>query len=881
MNKNAIKKYAVWARRELIERIAQRAMRYGITAENAENLFMQNAERRTVNGVVLTSTEVRQCQALLHRMHVAGFSQVIEEVAYTWFNRFAALRFMEVNGYLPSHVRVFTNDAGAFKPQILAEAIHLELEGLDRKHVYELENANKHDELFKYLLIVQCNALNSLLPGMFQKINDYTELLLPDYLLREGSVLEQMITAIPEKDWTDQVQIIGWLYQYYNTVQHEAVIDPLYGKYVRGEDIPAATQLFTPDWVVKYIVDNTVGQYWLDHVGTSRLTENMTYHVAQESDVGTETITPEDVTVFDPCVGSGHFLVYTIDILIQIYREYGYSDREAITKIIGQNLFGLDIDARAVQLAYFAVMMKGCQYDRRFLRRGIQPNIYTILDSNTLDDDFVEQFCASDTALSDALKHFIKATRMARETGSITLVPEDCLNRIEAHLSTHASQDLLDANKTRTLSALIRAMRLLVMKYAAVVTNPPYLNKYDVDLKAYVQKHYKAYSGDLFSIFIYQCLRYCRPKGYAGLMTPNVWMFIKSYEKLRQFILDEASITTLVQMAKGAFFSDASVDVCAFAIQNVNTERVGDYFRLENFVGDMSVQAEKLHEGLKMKNCPYRYRVSSGLFKTLPGVQIGYWASHAVLRCFEVGKPLGKIAAPRQGLATTDNNKYLRHWYEVSADNIGFGLDRQGAIQSNLKWFPYNKGGEFRKWYGNQDYIVNYQHDGASIKHDVLAKYPYLKTPAFVVKNAETYFHPSLSWSKVSSGNVAFRYFPQGFLYDVSGCSIFFDHTETLHFYAGFLNSRVCAILLEILSPTLNYETGHIGMLPILAMTHPSDIERLVSQNIELSRNDWDNFETSWDFQRHPLLPKPNVLKDSPSSGHPHHFSRHDENISL
>ena len=857
MNKNAIKKYAIWARKELIERVSQRAMIYGITPKE-----VGHPDADSVNGHLLSQTEKKQRQALIRNIQAKGFTQVMEEVAYTWFNRFAALRFMEVNGYLPSHVRVFTNDAGEFKPQILAEAIHLELDGLDMKKVYALENENKSEELFKYLLIVQCNALNSILPGMFQRIDDYTELLFPENLLDKASVVGRMISDISENYFRvnsehGQVEIIGWLYQYYISEKHEEIIDPLHGREICAEDVPAATQLFTTDWVVRYIVDNSVGRYWMERHAGSLLASDLQYYIPLEGNsVCNENITPQNVTVLDPCVGSGHFLVYAIDVLMKIYREYGYSDREAIAEIISHNIFGLDIDKRAVDLAYFAIMMKGCQYDRRFLKRGIQPRIYNIVDSRFADEAFMTFFCGSDTALRACVSSILEPMKNAFETGSLVQIPVIDFEALQKQIDKLNVQiDLFHANQLNSFFTMMNVLRTLSEHYAVVITNPPYLNKYDEFLKIYLQNNYKDYSGDLFSVFIYRCMQLCKSGGYAGLMTPNVWMFIKSYEKLRRYILKNHSITTLVQMAKGAFFSEATVDVCAFVIQCNRIKQIGVYFRLEDFVGNMDYQNEKLLEAIDNPLCGYRYRVESSLFDNLPGMQIGYWAGEHILRAFQTGKILEKQATPRQGLATTNNNKYLRHWYEVEFTHIGFNLDRQTAIASEIKWFPYNKGGEFRKWYGNQNYIVNYLHDGESIKHDVLTKYPYLKTPDFVVKNPETYFSPSLSWSKISSGSVAFRYFPQGFLYDVSGCSIFFKNSADLYYFAGFLNCIVCAKILEIISPTLNYETGHIAILPLIdSKKHRSRIEQLVQENIRISEEDWDKAETSWGFAHCPLM---------------------------
>lgn len=854
MDKTAIKKFAIWARTELLKRVRTRAERYGISDQTTERDVSVDAVGHT-----LSDTEIRQRRALLTCIQDIGYEQTLEEVAFTWFNRFCALRFMEVNGFLPQKTRIFSDENNAFHPQILTEATELEMrfDNIDMARVYGLIENNHTEELYKYLILIQCKALEPLLPSVFSKIEDYAELLFPDHLLRSGSFIDKMLSMIPIDEWKDSVQITGWLYQYYITEKREAVIDPLHGKYIQKDDIPAATQLFTPDWVVRYITDNTIGRYWIEHHPQSTIAKHLKYYISNHAQPhSSDDITPKKLTVFDPCVGSGHFLVYAIDVLMMIYREYGYSDREAIACIIQNNIYGLDIDRRAVQLACFSIMMKGCQYDKRFLRRGIQPQIYQITDSHALENNFLNDFCGSDPHLKTQIDQIVALMDNAQEYGSMLQCPALDLDSVEKRLAEcSALTKSIYQHQYFTLNTIVNALHLLSLKYTVVITNPPYLNKYDASLKTYIQKNYKDYSGDLFSIFIYRCTLFCIPLGYAGLMTPNVWMFIKSYEKLRRNILKAHSITTLVQMAKGAFYSEATVDVCAFVIQTNCMNETGTYFRLEDFPGSMDLQNQKLSEAIHDPACTYIYRVPSTHFNCLPGSPIGYWTSPHILDAFQNGRTLNNLASPRQGMATTDNHKYLRYWFEVNLTHIGFGLDKQTAIHSQFKWFPYNKGGAYRKWYGNQNYIVNYQNDGQSIKQDVLTKYPYLKTPDYVVKNQDTYFRPCLSWSKISSGSVAFRYFPRGFLYDVSGCSIFFKNDLDLYIHAGFLNSIVCKKILEIISPTLNYETGHIAILPILEdKTHEDHIKNLVQENIHISMDDWNSFETSWHFKKHPLI---------------------------
>ena len=545
MDKNAIKKYAVWARRELIERVSQRALVYGITAKDAGD---PNAE--SVNGHLLSQAEKRQRHALIRNIKTKGYEQVMEEVAYTWFNRFAALRFMEVNGYLPSHIRVFTNDAGEFKPQILAEAIHLELDGLDMNRVYELESANKSEELFKYLLIVQCNALNSILPGMFQRIEDYTELLLPDYLLREGSVIEQMVTAIPEEDWTDQVQIIGWLYQFYIAEPKDALINAR--SQYKIQDIPLVTQLFTPDWIVHFMVENSLGRLWLEGHPNDVLKSEWKYYLDDaEKDENAQNqlaifqkeyaaLKPEDIRVIDPCMGSGHILCVLFDVLVRIYEDYGYTAREAAVKIVENNLWGLDIDERATQLSYFAVMMKARQYDRRFFTRKVQPHVYAFVDSNLLSYEQVEMLGKSlDT--SDRQEAIREVTRLANELrdatvfGSILEVTPcnwELLNRYvedreeKGQLSLQTFEEL-EARKT--IQQLIRIGITLSQQYTSVITNPPYMaTKYMPEvLKKHVISNYPKLKSDLFAVFVKRCHELCMNYGQMGFLTPYVWMFIQ------------------------------------------------------------------------------------------------------------------------------------------------------------------------------------------------------------------------------------------------------------------------------------------------------------------------------------------------------------------
>lgn len=813
MDKNAIKKFAVWARRELISRVSQRAAYFEITEAG-----FGDPTADSVLGRVLSAEEKTQRQALIAQIRQKGYQQVMEEVAYTWFNRFIALRFMEVNGYLPSHVRVFTDEANQFKPQILAEAIHMELDGLDLQKVYAFKNANDDDGLFKYLIIVQCNALSSILPGMFQRISDYTELLFPDNLLREGSVLQQMIETIPDEDWKDAVEIVGWLYQYYISEKHDEVVTVLGKSVIKQEDVPAATQLFTTDWIVRYMVDNSLGRYWIERYPESKLAEKLEFLVKPKNgkiQVINEAVTPQDLTFFDPCMGSGHILAYAFDVLMEIYREYGYTDREAVASIIQNNLYGFDIDERCTQLAYFIVMMKAREYDARSFKRGLYPQVYC----PKVD---------SDLRAYGSLLQIDTLDEKPEETEVFTLFDMDYDVRLN------------DWN----------CRRLLSQKYAVVCTNPPYLNKYNDKLKKFVTEHYKDYSGDLFSVFMYRNFAFCRQDGYSAFMTPNVWMFIKSYEKLREYIILNKWIVSLIQMAKGAFFREATVDICSFVLKNTPENEPGLYFRLEDFKGGMEVQKVKVLEALQSPNCGYFYESHQSNFTKIPGSPIAYWVNKRFFENFEKGKLLESIADSKQGLATADNNRFVRQWYEVRVTSICFDAKNiEDSIASKKKWFPYNKGGEFRKWYGNNDYIVNWENDGVEIRHFVDSKGKLRSRP----QNTTYYFQPSGSWSDITSGSNAFRYKPAGHIFDITGMSFF--SSKDLFYLIALCNAKIGSEVLKVVAPTIHCQCGDVANMPVIYDGKMAVIiDNIVNYNIRLSRYDWDSFETSWDFKRHPLV---------------------------
>lgn len=855
MDKNAIKKYAVWARRELISRVTQKALQYGIT-ENE----MQPADASSVNGVVLSAKEKKQRQALIAKINDEGFEQVMEEVAYTWFNRFSALRFMEVNGYLPTHVRVFTDEENNFKPQILAEAINLEIEGLDMEKVYALKDDNDNDTLFKYLIITQCNALSAILPGMFQKIDDYTELLFPDNLLREGSAIEQMIAMIPEEDWQDAVQIIGWLYQYYNAEKKNDVFAALKKNVkITKENIPAATQLFTPDWIVRYMVENSLGRLWLEGHPNEELKSGWKYYLdeaEQEPEVQAqlakirkeyEGLKPEDIRCIDPCCGSGHILAYLFDVLVQIYEAYGYTAREAAASIVENNLYGLDIDDRAAQLANFAVMMKARQYDRRFFSRGIQPKVYAIVESNHVDKYNVDYFANGDAGLKKAITTIIDELHDAKEYGSIlTITPQDwtaiCARFDEIREDIHISRDAT----LNELLPLVDVARALAQKYDVVVTNPPYMadSGMSPSLLKYVKENYEVYKNDLYSCFIAKTREMLKKNRYVGLMTSYTWMFLTAFSKSRKDILNTSSIITLVQPEYHAFFQEAFVPICAFVLSNTMHRYIGKYIQLEKFTGAEQQEIKTL-EAVQKKECDYLFLSQQALFSTIPDTPIAYWLKKSAIELFLSGSLLSKYADLRQGLITGDNERFLRFWTECDTNKI------TQSKEQPKKWFFYHKGGEYRKWYGNITLVVNWENDGNEIVNFRDDKGKQRSRP----QNIRYYLQEGFTWTALTVADFNVRYMPDGCIFDAKGSSGFCVNGDDLNYYIGLCNSKIAMEFLSFLAPTMDYSAGAVGKIPtILDTSVKESVKRIVRECIELSRDDWNAFEISWDYRHHPLV---------------------------
>ena len=849
MNKNAIQKFAIWARNELIAQVSQRAYQYGIDESG-----FGDASADTLNGRLLTAGEKSQRQELIKQIKEKGYKQVMEEVAYTWFNRFIALRFMEVNNYLPSHIRVFSDASSAFKPEILNDVLHLELPGLDSGKVAEYIESNDTEALYRYLLLTQCNALNSALPVMFERMGGYTEMLLPNNILRQDSVLGHMVSDIPEEDWQDAVQIIGWLYQYYNTELKDDTFAQLKKNVkITKERIPSATQLFTPDWIVRYMVENSLGRLWLEGHPNAELHDGWKYYLdeaEQEPEVEAQlanlreeykTIKPEEIKVIDPCMGSGHILVYAFDVLMQIYTSAGWDQREAAQSILKNNLFGLDIDDRAAQLAYFAVMMKARQYDRRLLTRGIQPNIFSIRESNGIQAMTIEYFHKNDPKLKADIESIVTEMRDAKEYGSIlTITPVDFAGLYARFDEIREDINMMQMSAMEELLPLVKCAEVLAQKYDVVVTNPPYMGSSGMNARfsQYVKDNFPETKTDLFACFIDRGNQMTVKHGYNCMVTMQSWMFLSSFEKMREKVLQTKSITNLMHMENMVMGIAFGTAVTVFRNDHVSGYK-GTYNQIK--LQDIENDEPKTFPVPENRFA----QTSTDNFSKIPGSPVAYWAHPNLVKLFSEAKNIGMYADVRIGMGTGNNDLFLREWWEVPYKKIGFGVgNATSADASGKKYFPYGKGGDYRRWYGNQDKVVWYDSEGRLM----------MKQTSGHRENggAERYFQRSLTWSYNTSGAFNARYMPQGFVFDVNGSSIFPAEND-YSFVLAFLLSTVCRYILSITNATITTQAGNIRDLPLI-FGNRTVVSSLSDDSVSIEKNDWDAYETSWDFKRNPLV---------------------------
>ena len=913
MNKTNIKNFAIWARNKLIADIQYRAGLMGITAEGIKNALPQSTPNMefydigTAEPYSITSEAIRQRQKLVEILrrkekdsnYSTAYKYILEEVAYTWFNRLIAIRFMEVNDYLPSHIRVLSSETGKVEPDLVTTPFDAELDftPAEEETILRLKTDNALDELFRLLFIKQCNALNEILPALFEKTSDYTELLLNLSVVDQDGVVYHLIHDIDEDDFNiekgGQVEIIGWLYQYYNTEPKNAAFAKN-GKITKDE-IPAVTQLFTPDWIVRYMVQNSLGRLFIDKrknegvFADGRGLDEMTWDEAEEKRIAAEKYLAEqmewkyylpeaaqtkevrekldeiqqqsaykdvrDIKVIDPCMGSGHILVYAFDVLMQLYEDAGYSQRDAAKSILENNLYGLDIDDRAYQLAYFAVMMKARQYSRRILSAETPCHVYAIQESNTINRAHLKYLGAGmgDLEANTArvqLEGLLDTLQDAKEYGSILKVESYNWELLRRYVSAADAGEQITMNSAglevtvEQLLSLIDIAETMAQKYDVVVTNPPYMGGGNMDarLSEFVKKHYPDSKSDLFAVFIERCGQMTSKNRYQSMITQHSWMFLSSFEKLREKLLQKDTIN-MAHLGPRAFeeIGGEVVQTTSFVLRKSHVaDYKGTYCRLI----DPTTQQGK--EDMFLAGI-HRYATQQSNFSKIPGSPVAYWISNRLFEAFS-DKLLSDFAQTKQGFATGDNDRFLRFWHEVSDVNTAF-LCKKGA---NLKWFPCNKGGSYRKWYGNNTYLANWYNDGSEMRG----------FSGSVIRNPQFYFREGITWSSLAN-QLSLRFSPAGFIFESKGSMCFVNERKNLWYILGLLNSKVTAVALSVLSPTLDFHEGPMLKVPVEKPLLTEQVDRFVENSVEISKDDWDSFEISWDFQHHPLIRSVSTVADA------------------
>ena len=849
MNDTAIKNYCIWARNELIAGVEARMRLYGV-AEGAEP-----AGAAAVGGRALSPEETGWRDALLRAGAEEGFARLRDRAAYTWFNRIAAVRYMEVHDFLPSRVRMFTRPAadGSWElgSQAADEALDVEIAGADPARIAELKQAGEDGPLFRYLFLAQCAELSGCMPGVFQPVDACMALLLPANLMDPDGVIGRMVGDIDEADWAD-VQVLGWMYQYYNSEVKDAFFAS------RAKEAPdtigPATQLFTPDWIVRYMVQNSLGRLWMLNNPGSPLRGEMEYYI--EPDEAHEDFIqisgPEDISLCDPACGSGHILVYAFELLSKMYLERGYREREIPGLVLSKNLHGMEIDPRAAQIARLALAMCARGLDRRFFGRGVQADI-AVLAPVALGEGDVPHGSALEKRkdLLDALAHL-------DEAGSLLAPGEGDLAAIREAMALAGDGGLFGSSSRERLQRALETCEVLFRRHDCVVANPPYMgsSSFGPFMSGWVKRNYPDVKSDLCTCFIERGFSLAKDRGYAAMITMQSWMFLGSFEKMRSLLIGSKSILSMLHLGPRAFdaIGGEVVNVTADVVYNGRAACEGAYVRLVDINGS-EAKRQKALEAIGDPGCGRFYRRDAETFKRIPGTPIAYSASDHLIQSFVAGKRLDSIATPRQGLATSDNNRFLRRWWEVEPEHTDRTCsDRDSAKKSGRRWFPIIRGGSYRKWWGEYDEVVNWYDDGREMKEAILAKYTYLSKPDFVIKNQNDYFKPAVSWSKISSGLASFRFAPRGMLFEVAGACLFAEPDE-LRYIQAFCNCSIAEIDLAFMSPTLNFEVGQIGQLPIIQDEHAAPaVCALVEAARAISKDDYDSLETSWDFKRHPLL---------------------------
>lgn len=900
MNKTAIKNFAIWARNKLIADVSYDARLIGITEDGIAKPLPQSFggtqffDIGTAEPYSISGEAVRQRDKLIEVIqqkekdtdYKTAYQYVIEEVAYTWFNRLIAIRFMEVNDYLPSHIRVLSSESGKLEPDLVTTPFDAELPFTEEEEtqIFQLKQDNKLDEVFRILFLKQCNALNEILPALFEKTKNYTELLLSLSVIDQDGVVYHLIHDIPEDDFNiergGQVEIIGWLYQYYNT-EPKAAAFAKNGK-ITKEEIPAVTQLFTPDWIVRYMVENSLGRLWVEGHPDCGLKENWKYYLeeaqqepevqAKLSEIRKEyaALNPEDIKLIDPCMGSGHILVYAFDVLMQIYESAGYSQRDAAKSILEHNIYGLDIDDRAYQLAYFAVMMKARQYNRRILNGENTCHVYAIQESNSINRAHLKYFGAGlddieKNAAKMQLEGLLDTLTDAKEYGSILNVEGynwELLRRFVAAEDTDGqiSMDSVGVEDTaEQLNRLVDIGETMARKYWVTITNPPYaaISNLSPKVNDFVKANYPDSKVDFFAVFIERCGLMTRVSGYQAMITQHAWMFLASYENLRDKLLNKELIN-LAHLGPHAFdeINGEVVQTSSFVFCN-------DFFSNYNstFVQLVGGKNEAAKAAMFISG-EHRFNKTNEQLREIQGTPYtAYWASDVVLSAFKKSHLVGDVSEPRVGMATANNDRFIRLWFEVNRNKFGINISsRKEAVESRKKWFPFAKGGEQRKWYGNNDTVVNWENDGFEIQNFKDEKTGRIRSHNY---NLDYIFSSALTWTVIGTEKTSFRFCPVGFLYSNSGYGLFCNNEKTKYYLLGFMNSKIAASLLKILSPSMGFESGYLRKLPLIESDSLDSIVERVKHCIDGSNAEWDSFEVSWDFKKHPLLRNVSAISEA------------------
>ena len=879
MDKTAIKNFAIWSRRKLLEDTAQAANLLGISEKEIQpvmrsgNDFYVNVPGQS-QAVVLTSIQARQRDGLVARIKrlekgstlAEAFNKTIDEIAYTWFNRLIAIRFMEVNDLLPGYVRLLSSvSEGKTEPDMVTDPFNSPLNFTldEQKTLQELRLQSKSDDIFHIVFFKECNALHEYLPRLFESVADSTELLLRLPVMDKEGVVQRLVHDIPEEDWKDQVQIIGWMYQYYNTEPKKTALDNLDKKKIKinKNTIAPATSLYTPDWIVRYLVENFLGRYWLSGHPDAQLQHQWKYYVpdAEQDETVKEELNKiadsrrrvpiEDISFVDPCMGSGHILSYAFDVFMEIYRSQGVTDKDAVASIVEHNLYGLDIDKRCSQLAYFAVMMKACQYDKRALRHKLNPHVWAVQNSSFFDNDLRNEFADAKTPLRKNLDKVISSMEDADDLGSLIVIPKEIdVDALLDRANEMAESDSFYAYRAeQEIIPFLNVAQVLQMQATVSSTNPPYLliSKANGKISEFVKKSYPEGRTDLYGAFMQRLHKMTKPDGYQAMITMHSWMFISSFEDLRNTLLNEVSIINMAHLGPRAFdeIGGEIVQTTAFVFYcgTISCYK-GIYCRLINSNSENGKRLLFISEN-------NRFYTEQEKFKNIPGNIIAYWLSQNFMKNF-YGNVISDYYIPKFGMSCGDGKLYIRKWFEVVKNQIGFNcLDEDEFFQYGYKWSVLDKGGSYRKWYGNKEHVILWKNRGFDIKHNKKA----------AVRSPHLFFHPHVSWTLISTSKFSARFFDHGYILDTaSNCIYFREGTD--HCAIGYLNSNVANKYLEVLNPTMNFSCGVIGNLPCLNVKQASNsINSKVEKNIQLSKTDWDSFEASWDFQQSPLLPAQKV----------------------